>query len=181
MNIIPKTIFLKDDGIFPNSELPVLLYKQAFQIPALFGGIALKKLFRKHGWTNNWRHGIYTFNHYHSTAHEVLGVIKGSAHVQLGGPDGVDILLEKGDVLVIPAGVAHRNMGEEKAVICIGGYPNGRNFDINKGMPGERPGVDQRIAAVPVPDTDPVTGLQDGLPSIWRANKRMNRAGKLKD
>jgi len=172
MNIIPTTIFLKDDGIFPNSELPVLLYKQAFQIPVLFGGIAVRNVFRRNGWTNNWRHGIYTFNHYHSTAHEVLGVIKGSAHVQLGGSHGTDVLLAKGDVLVIPAGVAHKNNSEEKALICIGGYPNGRNFDINKGMAGERPRADRQIADVPIPDTDPVTGLQEGLPSIWRAAKR---------
>lgn len=176
MNIIPVTFFLKDDGTFPNSELPALLYKQAFQIPLLFGGIALRKIFRRHGWTNNWRHGIYTFNHYHSNTHEVLGVIKGSTHIRLGGPNGVIVVLAKGDVLVIPAGVAHKNTEEENAVICIGGYPNGRHFDINKGMPGERPWVDQNIAAVPIPDTDPVTGLQDGLPSIWRASKRKRKA-----
>lgn len=172
MNILPTTIFFKDDGIFPNSELPVLLYKQAFQIPVLFGGLAVRNVFRRNGWTNNWRHGIYTFNHYHSTTHEVLGVIKGSTEVRLGGPNGADILLSKGDVLVIPAGVAHKNNGAEDAVICIGGYPNGRNYDINKGMPGERPRVDQQIAVVPIPDTDPVTGLQEGLPSIWRAVRR---------
>jgi uncharacterized protein YjlB len=76
-------------------------------------------------------------------------------------------LVEKGDVLIIPAGVAHKNLGEEKDVICIGGYPGGRDFDINYGKPEERPIADEHIAALPLPAADPVYGRGKGLAELW--------------
>jgi hypothetical protein len=50
------------------------------------------------GWT------IYSFHHLHSTAHEVLGIVAGSAAVILGGPGGRRFDVRRGDVLVLPAG-----------------------------------------------------------------------------
>ena len=40
------------------------------------------------GWLGAWVDGIYAFHHFHSTAHEVLGIVAGSASVILGGPKG---------------------------------------------------------------------------------------------
>ncbi len=160
--------FLKDDGKFPNSQLPVLIYKKAIMLPWFFRGRKVKKLFRAHHWTNNWRNGIYTYQHYHSNTHEVMAVIRGATVLRLGGEQGITVKIEKGDVILIPAGVAHRNMQKEKDVICIGGYPRGRNFDMMYGKKDERPAADERIAKVKVPGFDPVTGKKDPMNTIWK-------------
>ncbi len=170
MNIQPLTYLLGDNGIFPNSRLPVLHYKQALALPFFFPSAYVKKIFRANGWTNNWRNGIFTFHHYHSITHEALGVYAGRAIILLGGEDGMHVMIEKGDVLIIPAGVAHKNLGAEHDVRCVGGYPSGSDYDVNEGKEGERPGTDHRIAVVPVPESDPVFG-DSGLPLLWRDHR----------
>lgn len=161
--------FLKDNGLFPNNEhLQVLHYRNILNIPSLFPSGAIKNLFRKNGWTNNWRNGIYTCDHYHSNTHEAMAVIKGRTTILLGGKGGRKLLIEKGDVLIIPAGVAHKNLGDEKDVICVGGYPEGKDFDMNFGKKGERPGTDQNISNVPIPAMDPVFGTEKGLVTLWK-------------
>ncbi len=158
---------LKDDGVFPNSALPVLLYRQALRLPPVFAGAYVKRLFRKNDWSNAWVYGVFEYHHYHSISHEVLGIIKGRSILQLGGPQGTEIELTKGDVLIIPAGVAHRNLGKENQLKCVGAYPNGRDYDINYGKAGERPRADRNISKVPVPETDPVFGRRAGLVKFW--------------
>ena len=86
---------LKDDGQFPNSIYPVLLYKQALRLHFLFKGVFVKNFFKKHHWTNNWRDGVYTFHHYHSNTHEVMAVIQGSTRLKLGGENGIEVEIEK--------------------------------------------------------------------------------------
>jgi uncharacterized protein YjlB len=163
----PETIILVDDGIFPNSELPVLLYRRAVSVPLLFPARAFKRLFQGNNWTNTWKNGIFTFHHYHSNTHEVLGIYKGRTKLQLGGDNGVEITVSKGDVIVIPAGVAHRNLGKEAQVMCVGAYPEGRSYDMHVGKTGERPQADQNIFLVPIPKTDPVQGRRGSLVRIW--------------
>lgn len=167
MKVQPEQYILKDNGIFPNSNLTVLHYKKVLNLPFLFPGLAIRRLFRKNGWTNNWRNGIYTCHHYHSVTHEAMAVCKGRTTLQLGGENGPTLQFEKGDVIIIPAGVAHKNLGKEKDVICIGGYPEGKDYDMNYGKPGERPHTDNNIADLPVPAKDPVYGAGAGLTEIW--------------
>lgn len=151
----PKKYFLNDNRIFPNNILPVLYYPNALQLPSLFSSRQIKNMFEKNDWTNTWRNGIYTYHHYHSVSHEAMAIIRGKTTIQLGGDDGIELTIQKGDVLVIPAGVAHKNLGNEKDAIAIGGYPAGRDYDIKYGKPGERPGTDNNIKKLPVPFTDP--------------------------
>ncbi|MDP9079650.1 MAG: hypothetical protein M3O71_19660 [Bacteroidota bacterium] len=87
--------------------------------------------------------------------------------MQLGGSEGPKIFIEKGDVLVIPAGVAHKNLGPENSVGVIGAYPEGRDYDMNYGKPCERPRTDENVKKVPVPGSDPVLGINGGLTKIW--------------
>src|SRR5688572_6882276 len=101
--------FLKDDGIYPNSQLPVLLYKGVLHLPPFFTAAYVKRIFRRNRWYNSWIYGIFEYHHYHSITHEVIGVIKGKTTMQLGGKKGIELQVEKGDVLIIPAGVAHKN------------------------------------------------------------------------
>jgi len=161
-------LFVKDDGIFPNNSLPILFYPQVLKLPKLFSATAIKKLFQTNGWKNNWKQGIYTYHHYHSITHEVLGVCQGETLLLLGGEDGITVFIRGGDVLVIPAGVAHINLGKENDVSCVGAYPDGRDYDMNYGKPGERPKADNNITSLPLPDADPVFGKNAGLLKIWR-------------
>jgi len=163
-----EQIVLRDDGKFPNSHLPAMLYKGALDTPMLFPAVHIKNLFEKNGWCNSWDAGIFEYNHYHSITHEVLGIYSGAAMLQLGGEDGQKILIEKGDVLVIPSGVAHKNLGNENDVGVIGAYPDGRDYDMNYGKPGERPRTDENIRKVPIPASDPVFGPDKGLIKIWK-------------
>ncbi|MEO3405032.1 cupin domain-containing protein [Mucilaginibacter sp. CAU 1740] len=163
----PEEFIFKDDGVIPNSHLPLLIYKNAFNARGTAGAAWLEKTFGDNNWTNSWRNGIYPFHHYHSTSHEVLGIYSGNALVHLGGENGKKINIEAGDIIIIPAGVGHKNLGGSGLGV-VGAYPDGRNWDVNTGKPGERPGTDKTIAALPVPSTDPLNG-QNGLPGIWKS------------
>jgi uncharacterized protein YjlB len=82
----PETYRFGDDGGIPNSSLPVLVYHDVEQ--AARGPSDCRELFASNGWIGAWRDGIFSFHHFHSTAHEVLGIVSGSAAVVLGGPSG---------------------------------------------------------------------------------------------
>jgi len=161
----PLQLLFKDDGKIPNSKYPLLIYKNAFTKRGSDGAQWLEDHFGSLNWSNSWRNGIYNFHHYHSTSHEVLGVYQGKALVHLGGEQGEKITIEAGDIIVIPAGVGHKNLGGENLGV-VGAYPDGRSWDINRGEPGERPQTDKNIAALPIPTTDPFGG-DKGLPDIW--------------
>jgi uncharacterized protein YjlB len=163
-----ERITLRDDGVFPNSRLPALLYKGALDVPMFFSATHVQHIFENNGWSNCWDAGIFQYHHYHSITHEVLGIYKGHALVQLGGENGPKIKIEKGDVLVIPAGVAHKNLHDENDVGVVGAYPDGRDYDMNYGKTGERPDTDENIRALPVPASDPVLGKSDGLIKLWK-------------
>ena len=107
-----QQFFVKDDGAFPNNSLPIVLYPKVLELPRLFTGLAIRRLFQKNDWGNNWQQGIYTYHHYHSITHEVLGICRGETLLLLGGEQGTTVFIEEGDVLVIPAGVAHMNLGK---------------------------------------------------------------------
>lgn len=159
---------LKDDGKFPNNHLPVLLYKDVLDLPALLPAAFIKRLFARHHWSNSWKSGVFTYHHYHSITHEVMGVYKGKTQLMLGGSYGVKITIQKGDVLIIPAGVAHKNLGKENDVKCVGAYPGGRDYDMNYGKPEERKHAIENIKKVPLPDLDPVFGLHGELQLCWK-------------
>jgi len=128
----------------------------------------LEQCFAGNDWTNSWRNGVYSFPHYHSTSHEVLGVYSGTANLRLGGQHGRNVEVHAGDVIVIPAGVAHQNLNATEDFGVVGAYPDGRGWDLLRGLPGERPRADQNIAALPIPDNDPIYGAKGPLRDIWK-------------
>ena len=67
--------------------------------------------------------GIFDYHHYHATAHEVLGCAQGWVQVRLGGPNGREARLNAGDVVLLPAGTAHRNLGHSADYRIVGGIP----------------------------------------------------------
>jgi uncharacterized protein YjlB len=98
-----------------------------------------------------------------------MAVINGRTIILLGGINGRNVLLKKGDVIVIPAGVAHMNLGDENDITCIGGYPSGRNLDMNYGRADEHPMVDINIRHLPILDSGPLYGQDDPLIGIWNS------------
>jgi len=134
----------------------------------------LEARFAANGWTSSWRNGLYGFHHYHSTAHEVLGVYSGQVRVLLGGEHGQSFALSAGDVLVIPAGVAHKNEEQSGDFRVVGAYPEGTSYDMQYGEPGERPTSDQNIQRVPLPSGDPVAGREGPLVRLWAEAARAN-------
>lgn len=164
----PETYQFADDGCFPNSALPVLVYRGAVaSIPS-----TMEQTFAAHGWSNAWRNGIFTYHHFHSIAHEVLGIARGTVQVAFGGPSGQTVTVRAGDVVVIPAGVAHRNMGQTGDLVVIGAYSGGAEYDTLRGTPEEHAAALRAIAAVPLPACDPVSGRDDPLRALWTEANR---------
>lgn len=159
---------LADDGKIPNSKLPLLIYRRAFEFSGRDPAAAIERIFQSHDWSGMWRNGIYSFHHYHSTAHEVLGCYRGSAKVQFGGESGIVEELRAGDTVIIPPGVGHKNLGASADFAVVGAYPRGQDYDMKYGEPGERPRADEKIARVPLPKTDPVFGKDGPLLKHWR-------------
>jgi uncharacterized protein YjlB len=79
------------------------------------------------------------------------------------------VVLRAGDVVVIPAGVAHCNEGQSKDFRAIGAYPRGTDMDMNYGEPRDRPRADRNISIVPLPAQDPVYGAGGPLIEIWQS------------
>lgn len=53
---------LADDGTFPNSKLPLLIYRRAVMLPKNEPAV-LERLFASNHWSNSWRNGIYPYHH----------------------------------------------------------------------------------------------------------------------
>ncbi len=160
----PIAFTFDDDGAIPNSRLPLLVYHDA--VPA--DPAAIEDLFAANRWPTAWRAGVHPFHHFHSTAHEVLGVASGEATVLFGGPGGKLLTVRAGDVVVVPAGVAHCNQGQSDDLLIVGAYPdNGPRPDLRRGKPAEHDAAQQAVAAVPLPPADPVAGPGGALTKLW--------------
>jgi uncharacterized protein YjlB len=161
---------LKRNRYFPNSRLPVLIYKNVFQLPSFKNksAIIIQKIFARNGWSNSWKNGIYDFHHYHSITHECMGISMGSATVILGGPRGKKVELEQGDLIIIPAGVGHKCIKQSGDFQCVGAYPQGKDYDTNIGRSKELKNALANIKKVPAPAKDPVLGKEGFLKTYWK-------------
>src|SRR5690606_28246148 len=151
-NVKSEKYQFKDDGRIPNSKLPLLIYRGVLSDKEDASKVI--DVFEANNWTNSWDNGIYSYHHYHSTSHEVLGVYAGSALLHLGGESGERLRVKAGDVIIIPAGVGHKKLEASNDFAVVGAYPEGRDWDVLKGNPGERPRADENIAGLPIPKSD---------------------------
>ncbi len=129
----PESYTFEPDGSFPNSRLAVLADRSA--MPA--DTDTMTRALAANGWLTAWVNGIFAYHHFHSIAHGVLGIASGEVDVLPGGPSGCTVRLAVGDVVVIPAGVAHRNGGQPGRLLVVGAYPGGADYDIKRVAPGE--------------------------------------------
>ncbi len=162
----PELLPLKRNGWMPNNEaLPVLLYRQAFPVSGDVAA-AMEAAFTKNGWPPQWRNGVYTFHHYHSTAHEVLGFARGSARLVLGGEGGHELTVHAGDVVLLPTGTGHCKLESSDDFLVVGAYPPGESWDICRSAPDQA--AIERMRRVEFPASDPVEGPGGALVRHWR-------------
>jgi uncharacterized protein YjlB len=161
---------LKRNKNFHNSKLPVLIYQKAINIPSQKDkfAISVQKIFSRNGWSNSWSNGIFDFHHYHSNTHECMAICEGHAEIILGGPKGKKINISSGDVIILPAGVGHKCLKSSKDFICVGAYPQGKNFDINLGRAHELEKARKNIKNLNHPSKDPVFGKEGFLKTYWK-------------
>jgi uncharacterized protein YjlB len=162
------TVF-KDDGTIPNNpKLPFIHYPGCVGAPDRGDpAMVLEELFKRNGWGNSWRNGIYDYVHYHSSTHEVLGIARGEARVRFGGDNGKVFELRTGDVVILPAGTGHQCLSASKDLLVIGAYPPAAKYDECTRLPQERQRALQSIPKVPLPAKDPVYGANGPLLDAW--------------
>jgi uncharacterized protein YjlB len=150
----------------PNNRLlPVLLYRRALSPCREDLGRAFEALFALNEWPPQWRDSVFDYHHFHSTAHEMLGVISGKGEVIVGGPGGPVVVLEPGDVVLLPAGTGHCLQATEGRFQVVGAYPEGQRWDIRRdALSGEEIAA---MEALPFPRSDPVGGREGPLFAQW--------------
>ena len=153
----PLTFVFEDDGLVPNSPLPFLVYKAAVDVKNDHPEKVIENLFGANGWGAMWRNGIFDYLHYHSTVHEALGVVSGSARVQFGGDHGEALQISAGDVAILPAGTGHQLISSSEDFCVVGAYPPGPPMQITRPTPENHAKAMKTIPEVKLPATDPVT------------------------
>ena len=156
-----KRLYFEKGSDVPNSPLPVVLVRSALAPNASEKARQFREAFKRNGWKGVWTDTIYDYTHFHSNAHEVLGIAEGKVTILLGGEEGRRVRLKAGDMLAIPAGVGHRRIGGDAGLKVIGAYPRGQSHFTMK-----RKG--RAVPRVKLPDTDPLYGLDGPLTQYWR-------------
>jgi len=163
--VAPTLVNLPLDGKMPNSELPMVLYRNAVDTEDMDG--FFRALLRKNGWSGAWTDGIFGYHHFHSNAHEVLGVIADEALLALGGEQGKHMTVRRGDVLILPAGTGHRRLRAGPDFLVVGAYPKGQekcDVYLDSALCGN---CRRRLRAVKLPEADPLYGRDGKLLSLW--------------
>ena len=137
---------------------PLLVYPAVIARPT---PQAFEELFTRNGWPAAWRNGVFPFHHYHGNSHEVLGVYEGEVTVQFGGENGLSLTAKSGDVVVLPAGMAHKKLAARGALGVVGAYPEGSDPDTCRGVP-------QAALRISLPACDPVFGAAGPLFEHWK-------------
>ena len=161
------TLTFGPDRAAPNNpELPVVIVSGAVATDT--SPQAVQETVRRNGWGGAWIYGVFPYHHYHSNAHEALICVGGSAELQLGGEGGETVSVQLGDAVVLPAGTGHKCLSSSDDFQMCGCYPPGQENPDLKREDDPKDGVDARIAAVPLPETDPLFGTSGPLLDAWR-------------
>ena len=158
------------DGDIPNSGLPLVFWRGRLPREAR-DGAAAGALFRQNGWQGTWVSNVLPYWHFHTRGHEVQGCVAGRALIGFGGDHGIKVDVEAGDACVIPAGVGHIRFDGSSDFRMAGGYPPRQQGNIIRPGDLDDATIARAISALALPETDPISGLTDGVVEIWRAVK----------
>lgn len=174
MNTAPKATprviahHLPPGSAIPNHpRWPLLVYPGAVAIAGADPAAAFEALFDRNRWPAAWRNGVLPFHHFHTTAHEALGVYAGEVTVQFGGDGGITVIARPGDVIVLPAGTGHKKLSARGALGIVGAYPAGQHADLCTPLAWNAQRRAAAVAGVPLPECDPVYGAGGPLFSHW--------------
>ena len=159
----PQTLLFPRDGGAP---LKLLVYPGTLPCDAA----AIEAILAANQWPPAWRDGVFAMHHFHANAHEALGIARGAVTVRFGGPDGRDLSVAAGDLVVIPAGLSHCNHDQTPDLLIVGAYPAGSPApDLHQESPAAQAKAAPMIAAVPLPEADPLHGASGPLTRLWGA------------
>jgi uncharacterized protein YjlB len=162
----PELLLLSRNGWVPNNEhLPVLIYRGVIETLPGKRIVMVEDSFRSNWWMPQSRNSIYDFHHYHSTAHEAMGVATGEARVVLGGEGGAEVTLQAGDVVVLPTGTGHCKIDASPDFVVVGAYCPDVDWDICRRAPTTE--AIERMRSMQIPTFDPVTGIEGSLTKLW--------------
>lgn len=153
----------------PNTSIqnkPLLIYHSAFK-----KGITASQISAHLENVNvvapQWQYTMYKQSHFHSTTHEVLSVASGRARLCFGGEDNpgrIEPVVRAGDVIIVPAGVAHRLLEDQSGssgggYAMVGSYPRGKQWDMCYGAEDEDEAqLKKNISHLEWFDQDPIYG-----------------------
>lgn len=154
------------DWVPNNPKLPVLHYHGVLDASDIERRVdVMEATFTRNGWPPQWRNGVYRYHHYHTSAHEVLGIAAGSIRLMLGGPGGREVRAHTGDVVVLPAGTGHCCIEASSDCVVIGAYPL-RQW-ANTCLKAPNATMAHEILYLPFPPSDPVAGPGGALTRLW--------------
>lgn len=151
-------------GHNPNTSLhnrPLTIYKSVFD--GIVTADRIESHFRSVGEVvPQWRYTMFRQSHFHSNTHEVLGIADGRAKLCFGHPDNPNRVIEivnRGDVILIPAGVAHCLLEDyHSGFEMVGCYPaDSKQWDMCYGDV-ENEKVIAQIKSLPWFGQDPIYG-----------------------
>jgi uncharacterized protein YjlB len=165
--IAPRSFFLTEGVDMPNNpHLPVLIYAGVLDTQTADKDKIFQRRFEHNGWHGVWKNGIFNHHHFHSNAHEALGIARGHVEIQLGGRSGKTLTLNAGDLVVLPAGTGHRRVSSSENYVVVGAYPVGQeNYDMCHSRFAE---ARERIAKTALPLADPFYGPGGPLQKLWK-------------
>ncbi|KAF5521620.1 Uncharacterized protein CGCA056_v006361 [Colletotrichum aenigma] len=164
--IQPETYLVKRTEHCPNSDFPVLVYRGVLGTGDELDEDEVSEKLQQYGWVKK------------------VGIFQGRSELVFGegGSDpagsGVRCWVRPGDVVVVPAGVAHASVADEKAAPgekeyrYVGVYPEESpqwRSEMGRKPLQEKQGLVEEVEGVGLPRMDPLYGVDGPLIKIWKA------------
>ncbi len=146
------------DAVPNNERYPALILAEVLSGTNAPGDILA--LFEENGWGGGWTWEIFDYHHFHPDAFEALAVAQGAATLMLGGPQGREIEVKAGDVIILPPGYGHKQIEKRDGFTVCGAYPRGQeDYSTLRDSDGYDDRDLETMRSVEPPETDPVFGL----------------------
>jgi len=83
----------------------------------------------------------------------------------LGGEGGHEVMVRAGDIALLPTGTGHCCLTASHNFLVVGAYPADQHWDICRSAPDAA--AEKRMATLPFPKSDPVSGAGGPLIRLW--------------